>query len=84
MLFCPVLFYGGSREPATHLGQFSILFRSIFLDGLVRLWLAGAPSLKRLRRKSGGLGVESRWRTGVERILVKHGKVKMRDPPKPC
>ena len=34
MFFCPVLFYGGAREHDMDFGQFSILFRSIFLEGL--------------------------------------------------
>ncbi|MGA2031842.1 MAG: NAD(P)-binding protein, partial [Thermoguttaceae bacterium] len=36
MLFCPVLFYGGAREHDMDFGRFSILFRSIFLEGLAR------------------------------------------------
>ena len=33
MLFCPVLFYGRARERDMDFGQFSIMFRSIFLRG---------------------------------------------------
>ena len=36
MIFCPILFYGGAREHDIDFDQFSILFRSIFLEGLAR------------------------------------------------
>ena len=34
MIFCPILFYGGAQEHDIDFDQFSILFRSIFLEGL--------------------------------------------------
>ena len=34
MLFCPLMFYGSAREHDMDWGQFSIMFRSIFLEGL--------------------------------------------------
>ena len=34
MLFCPLMFYGSAREHDMDFGQFSIMFRSIFLEGL--------------------------------------------------
>ena len=36
MLFCPLMFYGSAREHDMDWGQFSIMFRSIFLEGLGR------------------------------------------------
>ena len=36
MIFCPILFYGGAQEHDIDFDQFSILFRSIFLEGLAR------------------------------------------------
>src|SRR5207248_2667492 len=36
MLFCPLMFYGSAREHDMGWGQFSIMFRSIFLEGLGR------------------------------------------------
>ncbi len=42
MLFCPVLYYGGAKEHDMDFGQFSILFRSIFFEGLRGPWPASA------------------------------------------
>ena len=36
MLFCPLMFYGSAREHDMDWGQFSIMFRSIFMEGLGR------------------------------------------------
>ncbi len=36
MLFCPLLFYGSAGEHDMDFGQFCIMFRSIFLEGLAR------------------------------------------------
>src|SRR5690606_10200531 len=36
MLFCPLMFYGSAREHDMDWGQFCIMFRSIFLEGLGR------------------------------------------------
>ena len=74
MLFCPVLFYGGAREHDMDFGQFSILFRAIFLEGLARPLAGVRMILRRLLRKFCDLGGELRLRTGVERILVKDGR----------
>ena len=43
MIFCPILFYGSARSTTSPFDQFSILFRSIFLEGLARP-LAGSPT----------------------------------------
>ena len=40
MIFCPMLFYGGSQEHNMDFDQFSILFRAIFLEGLPGRWPA--------------------------------------------
>src|SRR4029078_7507090 len=36
MLLCPLIFYGPAREKDMDWGKFSIMFRSIFLEGLGR------------------------------------------------
>jgi phytoene dehydrogenase-like protein len=74
MLICPVLFYGGAREHDMDFGQFSILFRSIFLEGLARPLAGARLILKRLVRKFCDLGGELRLRTGVRRIVAKEGR----------
>jgi phytoene dehydrogenase-like protein len=70
MLFCPLLFYGSAREHDMDFGQFSVMFRSIFLEGFARPWAGVRVILKRLVRKFKELGGELRLRAGVERIDV--------------
>ena len=74
MLFCPILFYGGAREHDVEFGQFSIMFRSIFLEGLARPFAGVRPILKVLVRKYKALGGELRLRAGVARIVVRNGR----------
>jgi phytoene dehydrogenase-like protein len=75
MIFCPILFYGGSQEHDIDFDQFSILFRAIFLEGLARP-LAGIQAiLKMLLRRFQEHGGELRLRAAVRRIAVKNGAV---------
>jgi phytoene dehydrogenase-like protein len=71
MLFCPVLFYGSAREHDLDFGQFSMLFRSIFLEGLARPLAGARLILKKLVQKFKALGGELRLRAPVSRICVK-------------
>jgi phytoene dehydrogenase-like protein len=71
MLFCPVLYYGGAKEHDMDFGQFSILFRSIFFEGLARPLAGIRLILKKLVQKFKTLGGELRLRAGVSRISVK-------------
>ncbi len=71
MLFCPLLFYGGCRERDMDFGQFSVMFRSIFMEGLARPLAGVRLILKTLVRKFKELGGEIRLRSGVSRILVR-------------
>jgi len=73
MIFCPLLFYGGAREHDMDFGQFSIMFRAIFLEGLARPLAGVRLILKKLVRKFKALGGELRLRTGVNRIAVRDG-----------
>ncbi len=75
MIFCPLLFYGGSKEHDMDFGQFSIMFRAIFLEGLARPLAGVRLILKTLLRKFKELGGELRLRAGVDRIAVKDGAV---------
>jgi len=75
MIFCPLLYYGGARERDMELGQFSIMFRSIFLEGFARPFDGVRLILKKLISKFKALGGELRLRTGVERILSKGKRV---------
>jgi len=75
MLFCPVLFYGGAREHDLDFGQFSILFRSVFLEGLARPLAGIRLILKHLVNKFCQLGGELRLRAPVHRLITNRGKV---------
>ena len=68
-LMCPVCYYGSAREDDVDWGQFVILFRSIFLEGLSRPEGGIRPFLDRLIKRYRGLGGELRTKTGVRRIL---------------
>ena len=76
VLFCPLLFYGSPRENDMDFGLFSILFRSIYLEGLSRPWIGVRSILRTLVRKFKDLGGELRLRSGVSRIVAKDGSVK--------
>jgi phytoene dehydrogenase-like protein len=75
MIFCPLFFYGGAREHDMSFGQFSILFRSVFLEGFARPWAGVRQILKNLVRRFRELGGELRLRAGVRRIEVDQGRV---------
>jgi phytoene dehydrogenase-like protein len=75
MIFCPLLFYGGARQHDMDFGQFTIMFRAIFLEGLARPLAGVRLILKKLVSKFKKLGGELRLRTGVDRITVKDGSV---------
>jgi len=68
MLLCPLLFYGGAREHDLEFGQFSVLFRSIFLEGLSRPAGGVRPLLDRLTGRFREAGGELRLGAGVRRI----------------
>ena len=76
MLFCPLMYYGSARENDMDWGQFSIMFRSIFLEGLGRPAAGVRLILKHLVRKFRSLGGELKLRSGVKRLEVADGKVK--------
>lgn len=70
MLLCPVLFYGGSQEEDIEFGQFAVLFRAIFLEGLSRPRAGVRRILKLLVRQYRRFGGELRLRAAAARILL--------------
>ncbi len=74
MLLCPLMWYGNAREDDMDWGQFCIMFRSIFLEGLARPFKGVRLILKNLIRRYRELGGELRLRAGVERIRVEQGR----------
>ncbi len=76
MIFCPMLFYGGPRQRDMDFGQFSVLFRSIFLEGLARPFAGIRLILNKLVRKYEELGGELKLRSGVARFGMKDGRIR--------
>jgi phytoene dehydrogenase-like protein len=76
MILCPILFYGGAREHDIDFDQFSILFRSIFLEGLARPLAGIQLILKKLVRRFKELGGELRLRAAVAKIGVADDRVR--------
>ena len=70
MLLCPLMWYGNAREDDMDFGQFSIMFRSVYLEGFARPFAGVRLILKNLVRRFRELGGELRLRSGVERIHV--------------
>ena len=75
MLLCPLMWYGNAREHDMDFGQFCIMFRSIYMEGLARPRAGVRLILKHLVRRFRGLGGELKLRSGVERLHVDNGRV---------
>lgn len=75
MLFCPLMFYGSARENDMDFAQFSVMFRSIFIEGLGRPAAGVRLILKTLVRKFRELGGELRLRAGVSRLEINDGAI---------
>jgi phytoene dehydrogenase-like protein len=73
MLLCPLMWYGNAREHDMDFGQFCIMFRSIFLEGLARPFVGVRLILRNLVKRFRSLGGELRLRSGVSRIKVDGG-----------
>ena len=74
MLLCPLMWYGSAREDDMDWGQFCIMFRSIYLEGMGRPFAGVRLILKNLVRKFRSLGGELKLRSGVSRIKVENGQ----------
>ncbi|MFV2067654.1 MAG: phytoene desaturase family protein [Pirellulales bacterium] len=75
MLFCPLMFYGSASEHDMDFAQFSIMFRSIFLEGLGRPRAGVRLILKNLVRRFRSLGGELKLRSGVRHLGVRDDQV---------
>ncbi|MFT5526055.1 MAG: phytoene dehydrogenase-like protein [Pirellulaceae bacterium] len=70
MIFCPLMWYGNGREHDMDFGQFCIMFRSIFLEGLARPYKGVRLILKHLVNRFRKLGGELKLKSGVSHIRV--------------
>ena len=75
MLLHPLMFYGNAREHDMEFGQFCIMFRSIYMEGLARPLSGVRVILKKLVRKFKELGGHLRMRAGVSHISAAGGRV---------
>ena len=74
MILCPLMWYGNAAEHDMSWGQFSIMFRSIFLEGFARPYKGVRLILKNLVKRFRSLGGELLLRKGVSRIHVDQGR----------
>ncbi|MDE0819455.1 MAG: phytoene dehydrogenase, partial [Pirellulaceae bacterium] len=74
MILCPVMWYGNPREHDMDYGQFCIMFRALFLEGLARPFDGVRLILRKLVRKFRELGGELKLRTGVQQIKIDEGR----------
>jgi phytoene dehydrogenase-like protein len=85
MIFCPLMFYGNAQENDMEFGQFVIMFKSIFCEGLARPRAGIRQILDVLVRKYKVCGGELKMRctvislkcvnSQVESILLENGEV---------
>ncbi len=68
MLLCPTMWYGNARENDMDWGQFCIMFRALYLEGMGRPHAGIRLILKNLVRRFRALGGELKLRCGVRRI----------------
>ena len=70
MIFCPIMFYGGSDEDDMDLSQFVILFRSLFQEGFFRPEGTIKDFLDLLLQQFLDFGGEIEFSSGVTEILT--------------
>src|SRR5256712_6669931 len=76
MLFCPLMIYGNAAERDMEFGQFVVMFKSIFCEGLARPREGVRRIINVLRRKVREVGGTVRMRCGVKALHVKDGHVR--------
>ncbi|MEN8199272.1 MAG: FAD-dependent oxidoreductase [Thermodesulfobacteriota bacterium] len=69
MLLCPLMYYGSSIEDDMDLGQFVIMFRAIFLEGMFRPGGTIKDLLDLLLKHYEDYGGKIRTKAGVSRII---------------
>jgi len=75
MLLCPLMYYGSSIENDMDLGQFVIMFRAIFLEGMFRPEGSIKDFLDILLQQYQNFGGEIRLQASVARIIHQDKKV---------
>jgi len=75
MIFCPLMFYGNAQENDMEFGQFVIMFKSVFCEGLARPQAGIRQILDVLVKKYQACGGELRLKCGVRSIQTSRNKV---------
>jgi phytoene dehydrogenase-like protein len=75
MLFCPLMIYGNAEEHDMEFGQFVVMFKSIFCEGLARPREGVRRIITALRRKVRAVGGTVRMKCGVRSLRVEGGRV---------
>ena len=74
LLFCPLMYYGSASEHDMEFGQFAIMFKALFLEGLARPFAGVRAILRVLLEKYRQAGGERRMRCGVRQIVARAGR----------
>jgi len=74
MLLCPLMFYGSAREDDMDLGQFTVMFRALYLEGFARPLEGVRVMMRALLEKYREAGGERRMKCGVKRIVAREGR----------
>jgi len=75
MIFCPLMFYGNAQEGDMEFGQFVIMFKSIFKEGLARPEAGVRHILDVLVKKYKSCGGELKVRCAVTGLKCTNGRV---------
>jgi len=74
MLFCPVMYYGNAKEHDMEFGQFVIMCKALFFEGLARPLDGVRVILRVLLDKYRAAGGERRMKCGVQKIIEREGR----------
>jgi len=75
MIFCPIMSYGNAQENDMEFGQFVIMFKSIFCEGLARPRAGIRQILDVLVKKYKTCGGELKMRCAVASLKCANGRV---------
>lgn len=75
MLLCPLMYYGSAIEDDMDFNQFSIMFRSIFLEGFARPMGGVRDLLQKLVNRYTQSGGELRTKASVKQLLQRNNEV---------
>lgn len=75
MIFCPLMYYGSAVEDDMDVGQFVIMFRSIFHEGFARPVEGIRLLIRVVLQRYRELGGIRKMKTGVKRLVSENGRI---------